>query len=581
ERLLDVLDEALEARVLVHSPRTRRRLQFSHALVRDTLYDELGDGKRARLHRAAGEALERLYAGDPGAHLTELAHHFAEAATRGDAAKAVDYARRAGDRAAGMLAFEEAVRLYRLALESLDAGDPATRCELLLAMGDAKMRAGDESGAKASLREVAAIAREQDAPEQLARAALGYGGRFLWGRAGADPQLVPLLEDALAHLDERHPELRAKVLGRLATALRDQPRRDRRAALAEEAVAVARDLGDDATLAYALEARFEATEAADNIREHVAQLPEMFALARASGDVERLIVCHEVSLHTTLQLGDAASALPHYDEMTRLAEELHQPAHDWLMTAWRAVLDVMRGAFASAEELIEQGRELGRQAQSWNAEVSYRVSTYVLRKQQGQLAEIEELLEQSVAEYGVLPRFQCMLASAYAELGRREAAARACDALLAEDLESWHVDTEWLFAMTELAEAVVLLDDEHRAARLYPVLLPYARLNAVAPVEAVTGSTARVLGMLAAALGRFDEAERHFEHALEANERLGARPWVAHTKHQHARMLLRRAAAGDAERAHALLEGARRDYEELGMKSWAERARDTVPPALA
>ncbi|MBA3261286.1 MAG: AAA family ATPase [Thermoleophilaceae bacterium] len=129
DELLDVLDEALTERVVADVPGSPGRLRFGHALIRDTLFDELGSARRLQLHQDAAEALEAVYAADLEPHLAELAHHFfAAAPARAD--KAVEYARRAGDRAASQLAFEEAVRLYEMALTLV--GDDGARCELLL-----------------------------------------------------------------------------------------------------------------------------------------------------------------------------------------------------------------------------------------------------------------------------------------------------------------------------------------------------------------------------------------------------------------------------------------------------------------
>lgn len=71
--------------------------------------------------------------------------------------------------------------------------------------------------------------------------------------------------------------------------------------------------------------------------------------------------------------------------------------------------------------------------------------------------------------------------------------------------------------------------------------------------SACTGSLSRSLGLVAATMSRFDEAERHFDTALRMNQHLGARPWVAHTEHAYARLLLTREGPGDRERAHGLL----------------------------
>ena len=102
EPLLDVLAEAETARVIAAAGMGRYR--FSHALIREALYEHVPTARRIRLHRQVGEALEGLYAADIEPHLAELAHHFVQAAPVGDPGKAVTYARRAGDRALAQLA---------------------------------------------------------------------------------------------------------------------------------------------------------------------------------------------------------------------------------------------------------------------------------------------------------------------------------------------------------------------------------------------------------------------------------------------------------------------------------------------
>jgi tetratricopeptide (TPR) repeat protein len=145
------------------------------------------------------------------------------------------------------------------------------------------------------------------------------------------------------------------------------------------------------------------------------------------------------------------------------------------------------------------------------------------------------------------------------------------DMLLARDLKNEHVDAEWLFTISMLAGPCAVLDDRDAAQRVYSMLLPYERLYAQAPVESVFGAVARSLGVLATTMGRDDDAERHFEVAIETEQRMRARPWLAHAQHELAAMLLARGAAGDSERALALLEDALATYRELGMDAWAAR----------
>ena len=255
---LDVLDPALAAHVVVEVPEVRGRLRFSHGLIRDALYEELPPGQRSRTHRRIGEVLERVYAPDPDTHAAELAYHFFEGAQSGDADKALRYAIVAGDRAGASLAYEEAVRLYRMGLElldGLDAVDEQVRCDLLLAVGDAEMRAGDGDRAKESFWRAAEIARREQLRDRLARAALGYGGRFVWSRAGSDSRLVPLLEEALAAVEPGDSGVRAAVAraARRSVSRSALPRPGRRAQ--PRGRRGARRQANPAALAYALDGR--------------------------------------------------------------------------------------------------------------------------------------------------------------------------------------------------------------------------------------------------------------------------------------------------------------------------------------
>ena len=103
-------------------------------------------------------------------------------------------------------------------------------------------------------------------------------------------------------------------------------------------------------------------------------------------------------------------------------------------------------------------------------------------------------------------------------------------------------------------------------------LEPFAGLNAVSAPEVSVGAVARYLGILASTMSRWEDAARHFEDALEMNKRMGARPWLAHTQNDYARMLLARDRPGDRERAQELLEQALATYRELGMEPNAVKA---------
>ena len=181
------------------------------------------------------------------------------------------------------------------------------------------------------------------------------------------------------------------------------------------------------------------------------------------------------------------------------------------------------------------------------------------------------MIRATVAEYPGRPFVRCVLAHLYTELGRTEEARREFTDLARNGFAAIPFDIEWLYGTSLLAETCALVGDSDSAAELYGLLFPYESLNAVDVPEGMRGAVSRYLGLLASTLRRFEDAEHHFEDALAMNERMGARPWLAHTQLDYARMLL---AAGPSGRQHAqdLLDQALATYRELGMKSYAAKA---------
>lgn len=581
DRLLDVLDEAVAARLLASSPEARGRLRFSHALIRETIYEGLTTPRRVQLHRQVGEALDAYYGGDPEPHLAELAYHFFEAAPGGDVRKALDFARRAGQRAVALLAYEEGARLYDLALQALELtqpADPVLRCELRMALGDALARAGSTPDAGAAFLAAASDARENQLSEHLARAALGYGGRFVWLRAGRDTRLVPLLEEALATVGANDSILRVRLLARLAGALRDEPSLEPRSSLSREAVAIARRLGDKETLAYALAGMFTATMGT-NVEELAEIAEEVTVLATETGDPEAALQACWLRHIAWLTLSETERVSGVVLEYRELAEALKQPSHQWYVAVMLSVWALFHGEFEQAEQLVDQARHVGLRAQEWDAACSQRLGLFALRREQGRLDEVDATIKASAVAYTGYRVFRCLSVLVDCELGRMEAARAGFEQLADSDFSSLPRDGEWLFNLCVLAEVAARLYDGPRAAALYDHLLPYAGLNPLASGEIAAGSAARYLGILAASMSRWEDAERHFKLALEMNERMGARPWLAHTQEDYGRMLAARAADGDRERAGELLEMAVATYRELGMHGSLARAEELMASA--
>jgi tetratricopeptide (TPR) repeat protein len=130
--------------------------------------------------------------------------------------------------------------------------------------------------------------------------------------------------------------------------------------------------------------------------------------------------------------------------------------------------------------------------------------------------------------------------------------------------------------MCFLAETAARLGERDHAATLYALLLPYVDRVAISYPEISLGPVSRFLGLLAAATARWNDAERHFEDALQLSERIGARTSLAHAQDDYAQMLLERGEHGDAAKARDFLNRASTVRSELGVLANAPTATADV-----
>ena len=440
-------------------------------------------------------------------------------------------------------------------------------------------RQGDIAASKETFVRAADTARAAGLPEHLARAALGYGGRFVWARAWGDERLVPLLEEALAALPAEDGELRARLLARLAGGpYRDTLAPEPRERIAKEAVDMARRLGDPGTLAYTLEGRYDADWGPDALDRRLAIADELLALAAAVGDAERAYAGHDCRFIAMLEAGDLAGARRSHEAAMRLADQLRQPAQLWDSAARRALLALYDGRLAEAESFTREAFALGQSVQTVNAQLVLDLQLYALRREQGRLAEVAEIVERAVDEYPGYPVWRYVLIDVLAELGRT-ADARAVLARAGADDYEVYLDMQWLFSMSLLADVCRSLDDADTAEAVYARLLPYAHRNAVLPPELCFGSVSRALGNLAATASRRDDAVRHLEIALAMNAAGGSETWLAYTQYDLGRTLLERGGAGDRLRAEGLLATARVSADALGLRALAAKV-GALPSAV-
>ncbi len=526
------LGDAVGSGVLVERTSALGSYSFSHGLIRETLYDDLGPQRRGQLHREVGLALEELYATDPEPHLAELAHHFYVASAAGELTKAIDYSVRAGERALELIAYEEASDHFERALQAygLQArADVPRRCELLLALGTAQSRAGDSRAARATFLRAADLARKLGSPERLARAALGYGagmGGFEFGRV--DDGLVALLGEAREALGEQDSSLLARVLGRMATELYFSDRSEERLALGDLAVAMARRIGDRATLASTLSARFLTLLSPENSAERLQIAADVVALGEEVRDRELVLRGHVWRILALMELGDWVGAEIELAVHARLADELRDPLHLWYVPLFAAARALLQGRLHDAEQFAAEAFAVGRGTQAQNAAQLYAVQLFALRAEQGRLEEVEQSLEEFGRRYPAAPVWRAAAAFALAVLGRIDDARRSFDAMTAGGVADIPRDGEWLATISLLARTGARIGASERAGELCALLEPHAEQAVIAGRGAIClGPVSRSAGLAAATAGRRDAAVAHLEHALAMARRWGAEPMVA------------------------------------------------------
>jgi hypothetical protein len=557
ERVLAAVSEAVALGVAVEEAAVPGRCRFSHSLMREVIYEALPIPVRAALHRAVGEAIERLHGPDSDSHVAELARHFAEVANAGDAARALTYARRAGDRAMQAYAYEDAAAEYQRALRALEVAgsDDDLRCELLLSLGAAQVRAGRYPEAKAVHLEAAEIARRLGSPDRLARAALGFGEPQVEG-GHVNRQLIALLREALDALSPEDSPPRARLLARLSVELTFSAEDHLMDSLSRQAVEMARRLGDVAALGDALDARWMAVWGPDGLDERSELAGEILDLAQRTGDRDLELLGRAQRAATSLESGDFLAVEADIAAHARLADELRMPVHQWSTTTMQAMRALLLRSFEEAEKLAEEA--LALQPERPNARWAHILETSLLRWEQGRLGELRETWRLQVDRFPRLAIARAWLALADIERDDLEAARRALH-LLAELIPKLPRSGLWLPGVALTSLVCARLDDPDAARRLYPILLPYAgrvvTMNMEHPV-ACFGSSSLHLGLLATAASCWAEAGDQFEAAIRTHERFGAAPLLARTRYEYARMLIRRGQAADRMRALHLLDRA-------------------------
>ena len=575
DQMEERLREAVRAQLLRED--APGEFSFAHALVRETLYGEISAAKRPSLHAKVAQALEVMERTGEGGisrrHLSEAARHFHLAGAAGEPAKAVAYAVRAGDSAMRNLGYEEAAEHYRRALDAqeLCGPDPDRRLDLLLKLGDALFRGGDLEDAREVLVEAAELAQERERPELVARAALGAQACAPVGYF--DHELAELAERSLEALPEGDSELRARLIVMLGQQLYWVDPQGKSRPLLEDAIAMARRLGDDRTLAEVLANSSFVWVGPDGPSIRLEMHREAQQLARRAHYPEVEIRAHALSMRDSLELGDVAASDAEFDVYLRLAEGLRMPQHLWHIPLLRGMRAIIDGRLTDAEEFLAAARAGGERVGEPLVDQFCSVQAVLLYRLQGRLGETTAQTAELARRFPAIPAWRMVSAITNAQLGDLGPARVELDRVAADDFAAVPRDLQWLVSITTLCEMASLLGDAERAARLHELLEPFNGLVSVAGRAAASwGPVSRYLALASAAAGEFDRAEREITESVKLSQRMGDRPFATMATVDLARILLRRGRSGDHERAMKLLDESLGTSQELGMSGLIDDA---------
>lgn len=572
--LLDALDEAIKAQIVEPCGVPPGQLQFSHALIRETLYDELAPIRRARLHAAAVAAIESARNLDDPLTLSSLAHHSLHGQLADGGEKVVEYARQAAVNASRIAAYEDAARYYEIALEALDGQRSGGRqaIEIMLRLAASLTHAGDLTAAMKVARRAAACAEATDDAEAFAEAALEFESAR-WQPSLPANESISLLNTALERLPPGDSALRARLLLSRSRAVHQSMNGDG-ALDGLDGLAIARRIGDKTLLCDALEhAAMALVRSPDKTAQRLDLNREHLAAAAELGDDHLLATAHACLSLTLLELGEMDEFVRSDGEMAALARRMRRPHFQYQIAMSAVAQSLLKGDFAHTPQLALEALRVGKRIRGADPEGVFGIQMFALHRERGMLGEVARELAALTSGEGDAPVWKPGLLLLLAEIGQSEKARAILTDIMGGGAIRLPRDDLWLTAATFTAEACAMLEERKSASVLYDLLKPFAGRAIVCGAKAVCfGPVDRLLGRLAALLGRWPAVRSHFDDALAMAEKLRSEPVRVRAACDFAAALLAEASPSALKRAGLLLDGLQETAMALGMRTFVARA---------
>jgi class 3 adenylate cyclase/DNA polymerase III delta prime subunit len=534
--VIDALDEAVPANIVVEVGVNRFR--FSHALVRETLHDELSSTRRARQHRKVAIAMEQLHGEDLGPVLPELATHWREATIGGDQRRAIELSVQVGGAAMESLDPHTAAAWLAAAVEMMEDNSDFDHLhrQVLVDLADAQIRSGD-LGHRRTARDAAAMAiASHDVDTAVAALTLQWRTSFS-EYDEADERKIEMLRTALAELDLDEVQ-RADLTGELASEL-----------------IFTRDIAGRAAALAEFEAR-------------LALLPnDVRGRLRDFGRVSQRF--HPDVVLRFEQTTDADVAVRLYTAMIRSDGELFDELHgEWLARIaemdpftiakslpWRVPVAVMRGDLQAASRIADELLELMRELQIAERPVYRATTALCIARELGTHTDL--LPFWTAPAEGAHPSSATAATAAFLHLecGDRAAAATMLNEFSVDSVTD---DAGYAMAVGLMSEVAATIGTDAQCEALLEPCREGAGFQVISGGIHL-GSANRLAGLLLDRLGRHDDAAISLSAAIEDASRLRSPTWLARSQLDLATSRLTqrdtRAAAASVELAAAALEG--------------------------
>ena len=559
--LLDVLEEALSARIIEELPAAVGRYQFTHSLVQETLVEELSLTRRARLHARIAETLEALYGPEAEANAAELAHHFVQAEPVLGNERLVGYSLIAGEFAMASHGYEEATAHFQRALTAKESQPmDSETAAALFGLGLAQAATTVETS------------RAQQAWDHIQRAFEYYV------ESGDTAGAVSVAQHTLRtpHLTKGRVDVTARALefvppdsldaGRLLaqygySLFFEEKDYDGAHQSFDRAIAIAQRLGDTAleagALAYSL-----FMDLNNGRHERILEIgPRAIELAQRANDLLAEERARRAVAGAMMETGDSVGARQHATANLEVAESLRHPDALASLPTMLGVLSRLEGDWQTAHRFFD--RALEGIPDFPNGLVFKALAYYQVGDTEAGDTWLERLMTLARDGSGQLGESASMiLAWALPLVSYITGTDRDLD--LAERTAKAAPDT--FGGMLGLAMLAVHRSDAEAAAEQYQGLRSQRRF---------TGHD-RLLGLVAHTMGKFDVASSHFEDALDFSRKAGYRPALAWSCCDYAHTLRGRDGDGDSEKALALLNESLSIARDLGMRPLEARAVDLL-----